>query len=132
MASVVYPKAKEAMLTGAVNLSSGTVKAALIDTGAYTYNSAHDFYDDVPSGAIVAVSGALANKTVTNGTFDADDITLTNVTGATVEAVIVFLDTGTPATSRLLAYIDSGSGLPYTPNGATVTISWNLSGIFNL
>lgn len=125
MASVIYPKYKEALLTGSSNISltTGTVKVDLIDTGTYTYSAAHDFYDDV-SGS-VATTGALANKTVTSGVFDADDTSWSAVSGATAEALIIWIDTGTPSTSRLVAYIDSGTGLPVTPNGNNINLTFD-------
>jgi len=131
MASVVYPKAKESFLKADLDLDS-TVRAVLIDTGTYTYNAAHDNYDDL-SGVVGTESGAFASKTFTNGVFDAADITFTAVSGATVEAIVLFLDTGTPSTDKLIAYIDSASsGLPVTPNGGDVVVTWNASGIFAL
>jgi hypothetical protein len=43
------------------------------------------------------------------------------------------VDTGTAATSPLVAYIDTGvTGLPVTPNGGNITVTWNASGIFQL
>jgi hypothetical protein len=56
---------------------------------------------------------------------DADDKTLTAVAGDTVEAVVVYQHTGSDATARLICYIDTGTGLPFTPNGGDVTVSWN-------
>ena len=45
MANAIYPKYKEAVLQSASNSSliTGTVKVALVDTGTYTYNIAHEF-----------------------------------------------------------------------------------------
>jgi hypothetical protein len=129
MASVIYPKFKEVLWAGGGNLSSGVVRAVLIDTGTYTYNAAHNAYDDL-SGVVGTESGAFASKTFTNGVFDAADITFTAVTGATVEAIVVFLDTGTPANDLLVCYIDSASsGLPVTPNGGDINVVFNASGI---
>jgi hypothetical protein len=132
MASVIYPKFKEALLSGTYNLTSAAVRAVLIDTGTYTYSAAHDFYDDL-SGVVGSESGAFASKTVTSGTFDAADITFTAVTGATVEAIVLFVDTGSAGADALIAYIDSASsGLPVTPNGGDITVTWHASGIFSL
>jgi hypothetical protein len=131
MASAVYPKAKESFLKADLDLDS-TVRAVLIDTGTYTYNAAHDNYDDL-SGVVGSESGVFGSKTFTNGVFDAADITFTAVSGATVEAIVIFLDTGTPSTDKLIAYIDSASaGLPVTPNGGDIVVTWNASGIFAL
>ena len=133
MANAIYPKYKEALLDAAANvdLNDGTVKVALVDTGTYTYNSAHDFYNDL--SGVVGTPQTIANTTVTNGTFDGDDVTFTTVTGNSVEALVIYIDTGDSATSRLVAYIDTSvTGLPVQPNGGDITISWNASGIFTL
>jgi hypothetical protein len=132
MASVIYPKAKEELLQGNIDLATSTVRAVLIDTGTYTYNAAHNAYDDL-SGVVGSESGAFASKTFTDGVFDAADITFSSVTGATAEAIVIFVDSGTPSTDLLIAYIDSASsGLPVTPNGGDITVTWNGSGIFAL
>ena len=82
---------------------------------------------------IVATSAALANKTVANGVFDADDPTIAGVTGDQAEALIFYVDTGVAGTSRLIAFLDSGwTGLPVTPNGSDITLQFNASGIFAL
>lgn len=131
MASAIYPKFKEAILQGGVNMSSATIKAALVDTGTYTYNAAHDFYNDV--SGVVGTPQTIGSKTFTNGLFDGADVTFTAVSGNTVEAIVIYEDTGNSATSHLIAYIDSASaGLPATPNGGDISISWNAAGIFQL
>lgn len=129
MADAIYPKFLEALLDASsnVDLNDGTVKVALIDTGTYSYSSAHDFYDDV--SGVVGTPQTIANTTVTNGLFDGDDVTFSALSGDTVEALIIYIDTGTPGTSRLVAYIDSYTGLPLTPSGTDVDIAWDASGI---
>jgi hypothetical protein len=132
MANAIYPKWKEALMQGSANASlGGTVKAALVDTGVYTYSAAHEFLSSV-SGR-VGTDQTLGSKTFTDGTFDADDSVFPSVTGATIEAILIYIDTGSAATSRLVAYIDAGvTGLPYTPNGGGINVNWNESGIFRL
>lgn len=129
MANAVYPKFKEGLIQATSGTAlTGTLKAALVDTGTYTYNSAHDFYDDV--SGVVGTPQTIGSKTYTNGLLDGADVTFTAVSGSTAEAIVLFLDTGTPATSRLVAYLDNGvTGLPVTPNGGDITITWNASGI---
>lgn len=133
MANAIYPKWKEAIIQASSNSSlGGTLKAVLIDTADYTYSSAHDFYDDASAGA-VGTPQTIGTKTYTNGTLDGDNVTFSALSGDPCEAILIFLDTGTPATSRLVAYIDTGvTGLPVTPNGGDVTITWDAAGIFTL
>lgn len=126
MANKLYPKAKEAFLSGSIDLTSDTIKSMLIDLADYTYDAAHDNLDDVPSAARVATSSAMANKSVTDGVFDADNVTWTSVSGDQSEAIIIFKDSGTESTSSLIAYIDTASaGLPVTPNGSNITVAWS-------
>ena len=134
MANALYPKWKEQLLqfTANNNLSAGTVKVALVDTGVYTYNSADQFYTSV-SSAVVGTPQTIGSKTFTNGVFDGGNVTFTAVTGASVEALVLYVDTGTAGTSPLVAYIDTSvTGLPVTPNGGDISITWNASGIFAL
>lgn len=134
MANALYPKWKEQLLQFTANndIEAGTVKVALVDTGIYTYSSAHQFYSSVSSAA-VGTPQTIGSKTYVDGVFDGADVTFTAVTGNTVEALVIYIDTGSAATSPLVAYIDTSvTGLPVTPNGGDITITWNASGIFAL
>lgn len=135
MANVIYPKYKEALLNGDSNieLDGSNVKVILVDLADYTYSSSHQFLSDVAGGAIVATSGNLGSKTTTNGVFDSADPTFTAVTGDPSEALIIYIDTGSSATSRLVALYDTGvTGLPVTPNGGDINVAVNASGWFAL
>jgi len=124
MANALYPKAKEDFLAGDLNLTSNTITIALIDTGLYTFSTSHEDRADVPNGAVVAET-TLANKTITNGVFDADDATFTAVSGANCEALIIYHTTGSNTTSRLIAYIDTATGLPILPNGGDIIVRFS-------
>lgn len=139
--TLFFTFASTASTTGETGTLSGTfrgppVKVSLIDNQASggTYSEAHDFYDDVSTAALS--SQTIENTTLSStSVFDGDDITFVNVTGNESEALVVWIDTGTPATSRLVAYMDSGiTGLPITPTqgGGDIDVLWNASGIFRL
>ena len=133
MANAIYPKYKEAILQSAANsnMASGTVKVALVDTGTYSYSATHEFQSSLTG--VVGTPQTIGSKTLTNGVFDAADVTFPTVSGNNAEALVIFIDTGTPGTSRLIAYIDTGvTGLPVTPNGGDIGVTWNASGIFAL
>lgn len=139
MANALYPKFKEALLnqaagTAAINLSSDTnIKVALVNitgsTNAYTYSSSHQYFNSVSTNSAAVVStnyATLTSRSVTNGVFDAADITFTSVTSTNVVgALVIFKDTGTASNSPLIAFLDSGSGLSITPNGGDITIAWD-------
>jgi hypothetical protein len=133
MANAIYPLYKQALLDGSANtdINDLTVKVALVDTGVYTYSAAHEFLTSLTG--VVGTAQTIAATTVANGLFDGDNVTYTTVTGNSVEALVIYIDTTVAGTSRLVAYIDSGvTGLPVTPNGGDITVTWNVSGIFQL
>lgn len=132
MANALYPKWKESLIQLTANNSlTGTVKAALVDTGTYTYSAAHQFLSSL--SGVVGAAATLGTKTYTNGVFDAADVTYTAVSGSSAEAIVLYIDTGVAGTSPLVAYIDTGvTGLPVTPNGGDISVTWGSSGIFSL
>lgn len=101
------------------------IRLILIDTADYTVDTAvHDFLDDVPGAARVATA-ALANQSVTTNVFDADDVTFSAVTGDSVEAMVLYKHTGVDSTARLIAYFDTATNMPVTPNGGDITVAWD-------
>ena len=123
MASALYPLGKQALLSAGINIPSDSIKGALVNTSVYTYSASHQYYSSVtPSGGVVGTPVALANKSVINGVFDADDTTFTAVSGSAVAAIVLYKDTGTPTTAPLLAYID---GISVTPNGGDIIVQWD-------
>jgi hypothetical protein len=131
MANAKYPKYLERAMGAGLDLTTLDLKVVAVDLGAYTYSAAHEFLSDIPGGARIATSPNLASKVITNGVFDAADVTFAGFSGATVEALVIYQDTGVAGTSRLIAFFDTGvAGLPLTPTGAAQTVVWNASGIF--
>lgn len=126
MSNALFDKARQRFLEGQFNWNTDTIKAVLVDSGTYTVNlSAHEFLADVGAGARIATSGAFTGKATTGGAADANDVTFTSVTGASIEAIILYKDTGTDGTSPLIAYIDTATGLPITPNGGDIIVTWD-------
>lgn len=138
MANAIYPLWKQEILKGTTNnlLNSAEgstgVYAALIDTGSYTYSASHQFYSSL--SGVVGTDQEILTKTQVTGVFDGADVTYTAVTGNTVEAIVLYRkNAGANTTWPLIAYIDTGvTGLPITPNGGNIVITWNPSGIFQL
>ena len=134
MANAYYTRYKEQIAQAGINLASGNVKAVLLTSG-YSFSAAHQFESDL--GANILTDGKspnLASKTFTGGFFDAADVTFSSVTTAQTATKIAFiLDTGTPATSSLLAFFDTGvTGLPFATNGGDITLTFDASGIFGI
>lgn len=126
MANALFDKARQRFLEGQFNWNTDTIKAVLVDTGVYTPNlSAHEFLSDIGTGARVSTSGAFVGKATTGGAADANDVTFSSVSGESIEAIVLYKDTGTDSTSPLIAYIDTATGLPITPNGGDIIVTWD-------
>src|SRR5581483_6244497 len=118
MANAIFPKYKEGLLAGNANtdLDNNTATdgpyCALIDTGVYTYSASHQFYSSLTG--VVGTDQRITTPTVTNGTFDGDDVTFPSVTGNSVEALVIYRkNSGANTTWVLVAYIDTSvTGLP--------------------
>lgn len=138
MANAIYPPYKQNLLAGTANrdLDNNTATdgpfVALVDTGTYTYSAAHEFYSSL--SGIVGTDQRITTPTVASGTFDGDNVTFSSVTGASVEALVIYRkNSGANTTWALVVYIDTSvTGLPVTPNGGDITVTWNASGIFTL
>jgi hypothetical protein len=105
-------------------------------TRTYAPNFATDeFLADILLADRVATSANLVNKTFALGVFAADPFAFTLVpAGAACDFLIIYWDDGgVEATSRLLCGLDTGfTGLPVTPTGADINVTWAAGGIFGL
>ena len=125
MANVFYAKGKEKILSGSINWVTDTIKVMLVKN-TYPQNLATDEFVADISAYRLNTDQTLGAKTVAGGIFDAGDATYTAVTaGDTSEGVVIYKDTGNPATSPLLLYIDTITGFPLATNGGDITIAWD-------
>jgi hypothetical protein len=140
MASLLYNSFKRDIMNGSIDMDTDTLKLALL-TNAYTANvDTHDNFDDV-SGSEVSGTGytaggtALTSKAVTvdttddEGVFDADDVTWSTST-ITARYAVLYKDTGTPSTSKLIALYDFGSDK--VSSAGNFTFQANAEGYINL
>lgn len=126
--SQLYPKGAGHILGAStkVDLVADTIKILFY---ASAFNSAHEFVSDLTGASIIARSGALSGKTTTSGVFDANDITLTAVSGSGFSEVVLYKDTGADASSPLIAIFDVTT---FTPSGGDVNVVFNASGLFSI
>ena len=128
MASALYGKALQAFLEGSIAWLTDTIKVvAAKSTYSAVKTATNPTLNDIASGDRVVI-GTLANKTEVGGVFSADPTTLpATPNGVAASQLIVYKDTGSPTTSRLILHIDSATGLPFTGNGLDATINWPTS-----
>jgi len=132
MANALYTKAKQALLDGAIDLNSDTLKLVFV-TSDYSPNLAtDDALADIDAGYRVATSGALQSPTITDGVFDADDITTSSVSGSAITYVVLYDDTHADDILIMIWDTLGGDGLPLTPNGGDIKMTFDATGIFKL
>lgn len=142
MANALYDLAKEALLSGSINLTANDIRCVLVRKGGadaasstvYAPNLVTDrFLSSVPAGSRVATSGALASKTVALGVFDAANVLFPAVAaGAAVNSIVIYKWVSADGDSPLIAYMDTAGGLPFTPVDEDLTLTWASGGIFSL
>ena len=123
MANRLFDPGREGFLNGTINWASGDIRAMLVRS-TYVFDAADKFLSDL--GAVDnGRSASLTGKTVTSGIADAADTSVVATANVECNAIILFQHTGSDATARLIAYVDSPSvGLPMSPGaGQTVNIN---------
>lgn len=136
MANALYPKWKEALLnntSGSALTGSGTTGLYVaMCTSAYTYSSAHQFYSSL--AGVTGTDQEITSPTLTTGLVSGGNVTFTSVSGSQVTSLVLYRkNAGANTTWQLVAYLDTSvTGLPVTPNGGNITITWSGSGIFQL
>jgi hypothetical protein len=141
MASLIYNSYKLKLIDNStkIDLSSDTIKVALV-TSTYTPSADnHDFFNDITNEVVgtgyTAGGATLASKTTTQdntddeAVFDAADVTWTT-SSITARGAVIYKSTGVSSTSPLIAYIDFGSDK--SSDGGTFQITWNSEGIVNI
>lgn len=133
MANALFDPGREGFLLGEIDWDTAVIKTSLVRS--YTFSAAHKFVSDVTGagGVLVATSAALASKTGTSGVADAADVTHTAVAaGAAITSMIIFQSSAVgggadvaASAQRLIGFIDTATGLPVTPNGGDIVVTWD-------
>lgn len=139
MASFLYNSFKRDSMLGVFNLTSDTIKIALVTNSYIADIDNHTKFSDVTgevvgagytqSGSILAAVTLLTDNTNDRVVLDASDVSWTS-SSITSNAAILYKAGATPETSPLIAYIDFGSDKS-SSNGDFI-IQWNMNGIIAL
>lgn len=135
--SALFDNYKEILLGGGnhgdIDLDTDNIRFICVDhTDDNPSTTTDEDLADILAGARVAESANLSSVTITDGSFDHANETLSSVSGDEFESLVYFKETGTDGTSGLICKIDSGTGLPFTPSGGDIEVRPNASGVFSL
>ncbi len=127
MANALYDLGRQGFLGAEIDWVGVSMRICIVDLTDYTLNLVtDDFLDVINAGAgLEAESGNLTTKTEALGVADADNVTFSSVSGDACDYVIGFEETGADATSQLIFCIDTASGIPVTPNGGDITVTFD-------
>jgi hypothetical protein len=128
MANALYDKGREHILEGAIAWLADDIRVVSIDEADDVPDLANDdFLDDIASGAREFASPSLSSKTSANGVADAADLlpAFTSAAGDQFESISLYVHTGVDSTSELICNIDTATGLPLTPDGGNINITWS-------
>ena len=144
MADFVYNIAKFQLLNADIDFNAPDDIRVLLLEAATDENP-----DDVDVQAVLARAGTTELATYTRGAlaseatsqddandraeFDAADIVFSAVVAQNaIVADLVFKFITDDASSIPIMFVDSATGLPLTPNGSDITITWNAEGVLQL
>ena len=134
MSDALQPLGVQKICEQSIDWENDTIKLVLTESDD-SYDAADEFLDDIAGTAVATAT--LDNCTVSvSGSkviFDCDDETFSGLTGNAVASARVYKDTGSSATSPLIAWFDTDadtSALSYTPNGNDATFTPGTDGLF--
>lgn len=131
----VYTHARRAFMRGEVDVTADTFGAYL---GASDLSDeSYEFVSHIAPGSVLGDPATLTNVALdaSEPWFTADDITFAEVPVGGAYGLVIYLDTGVAATSRLLAWLDrrgDTTPLQATTNGGDVTIRFASNRLFRL
>jgi hypothetical protein len=127
MANALYGLGRGHFLDGDIDWTANDIEISFMDAADYTLNidTDEDQVDLTDAGIVATSVTFLASKSSTLGVADAADKTIATVAGDEFEYIVIYMDSGTDATSWLIACIDTATGLPCTPNGGDITVQWD-------
>lgn len=147
MAGFVFPFARQQAWSGALDLSSVTLKAAFLRTtssvSAEQTAQALDQFTDLDEADCIGY----ARQTLSTVSVDldgqdvrllADDLDFGVLSGgsAPIGAILIFVDTGSPSTDVPVAYLDAVAAasvaFPFSPLGRDVLVEWPPEGVLVL
>jgi len=130
------------LMRGKIDLINDTIKVMLCNS-SYVPDQDNDAYkDDVTNevsgtgytagGAVISGISISYNPATNVVSFDGSDVSWTSATltgGNAPRIAVIYDDTPVSASDKpLIGYVDFGDD-SYAPNGGTLTIAWNASGI---
>jgi hypothetical protein len=137
MSNALYDKGRNAFAKGEIHwlASTGDTIRICFVKSAYSQDlSNHEFFTDLGNN-VVGNNGSSSRTSCPAltlidpiaGVCDAEDVVFSAIpdTVGQLDNLVIFKDSGSDATSQLLAYIDTATGMPFTPSGSDITVQFD-------
>ncbi|MFI1197700.1 hypothetical protein ACH4T9_31190 [Micromonospora sp. NPDC020750] len=121
----------EGVLDETVRMNTAVLKVALVR--GYTFSAGHKFVSDITTagGMLNGTSAALTGKTFVGGVFDADDTSVASTVSTANHGWLLFQASAATggadvaaAVQRVIAWFDTGTGLPVQPGTGNAALNW--------
>lgn len=129
MSNFVYKKAKQSILNGKFDFSTKNFRILFTDNTYVADENSDEFVSDINPSSIKLRSSNIQNIVNNNGTIDAQDVSITVPANISFNYIVFYQIGISDSDSRLLFYIDSAEGLPFsgTLEEINMIINWNNS-----
>lgn len=138
VSAFLYGSFPAKLANGEIDWDTDTVKVALLNSGHTPSQDSHDYFSDVSANEVTGTGYTAGGVQLTNvsvsytaasntQTFDADNVVWSGST-ITARYAVVYVDTGSAATSPLIGLVDFGEDK--SSNSGDFQLTWNASGIF--
>ena len=135
MANTLYDSARALFAKGQIDWESDDIYCCLVNAN-YSFNVGHTKLTAIDGseagprdyGTAGSAGVALTNKGVqTNGAIFADSVRFVTCAAGrpAVTAIVLFRKGVDDANSDLIYYADVATGLPITPNGGDIIVTWS-------
>lgn len=119
MEARLFSYARELFATAQLDWTAGDVRAVLLPPEV-ALDGSEQFLSEIASGARIAISEIIGNRTAANGVCNGDPAEFPSLADTRlVQSVVLFKDTGSESSSLLIAYYgdENIQGDPFAPAG---------------
>ena len=124
MANKLYGSFKDKLVRQQfASLDTYQYRVVLLDA-TYVFDDTHSTINDIPPASIVS-EAIIQNTYLVGHTLDGDNTLFPSVVGPEITQFVIYIYNVDSTLTHLVAHVDTGNGLPITPNNDSIIILWS-------